>query len=509
MFRTVIGASVAAAALGKINWTPGNIEEIKAARRLALNLATSTTNYTDPGCIVGGFDSDHPSKIYIGGPCSELTVTLNAEGDVTDANPKAGFHWVEMESVHMEIVGKNETDEAAPFKPNSDDQFVVAEEKATHAEVAMASTFHLDVEGMKHAGLFASTTSYLSKGSFKFSKNAFCIAEDKTEGKSQCGARLEQCAVPCCASPPCACTSCPIDADGVSVVPGQYKYSIMAAAYNEDGKVGGAAFVPGAAGNGWAKIVDQHGEGSPKALAGNMDWFQTIDFTNMHADTLTVMAPDGSSTKYADMGTCNLKTGAGCDANVYGVKAVEVESNGGFTGAYVFPTTSNVGTWNLDTATMQGTTAVEATRVVQIHCIKPDAASMVALGMAETAESANGKKAVILRYRFDITGITATGKASGKFMNYDPTIAQKGSAAHTAAMASSGNGGAAGATGGAATGGATAGGAGNTTNATTGAAAASAATGGSDSATAASGAMQSAMPAAAAGFALMAASILV
>jgi len=281
----------------------------------------------------------------------------------------------------------------------------------------------------------------------------------------------------------------------------------MAAAYNEDGVVGGAAFAPGAAGNGWAKVVEAHGEGNPKALAGNMDWFQTIDFTNMQADTLTVMAPDGTSKKYVDMGTCNLNTGAGCDANVYGVKAVEVESSGGFTGAYVFPTTSNVGTWNLDTATMQGTTTAEATRVVQIHCVKPDAASMVALGMATDEAQANGKKAVILRYRFDITGITATGKTSGKFMNYDPTIAQKGSAAHTAAMASSGNRGAAGATGGAATGGATAGGAGNTTNATTGGAAA--ATGGSDSASAASGALRSAMPAAAAGFALMAASILV
>lgn len=316
----------------------------------------------------------------------------------------------------------------------------------------------------------------------------------------------------------------------------------MAAAYNEDGEVEGVQFAPGAAGNGWAKVVETHGEGNPKALAGNMDWFQTIDFTNMQADTLTVMAPDGSSKKYADMGTCNLKTGAGCDANVYGVKAVEVESSGGFTGAYVFPTTSNVGTWNLDTATMQGTTTAEATRVVQIHCVKPDAASMVALGMAENVQSANGKKAVILRYRFDITGITATGKTSGKFMNYDPTIAQKGSDAHKAAMASQGGDTAAGATGGsnsnaAETGGTTSGGAapgsggaatgaagnattaatattgGNATtaaSATTGGNATTAAPGTTGNSEAASGTKHSALPAAATGcLALMAASILV
>merc|ERR1719379_3000506 len=111
---------------------------------------------------------------------------------------------------------------------------------------------------------------------------------------------------------------------------------------------------------------------------------------------------------------------------------------------------------------------------------------MVLLGMADDEASANGMKAIILRYRFDITGITATGKTSGKFMNYDPTIAQKGSDAHKAAMASSGSRGAAGTATGATTGGATAGGAAgeNTTNATS-ATAAAAATGGSESGSAA------------------------
>lgn len=503
MFRTVIGAAVAAAALGKIQWTPNNIEELKA-RRLALNLATSTSNITDPECIVGGFDDANPSKIYIGGPCNELTVTLNANGDVQSATTKPGFRWVEMESVHMEIVGKAGGD-PAPFKPNSGSQFVIAKDVTTHAEVALASTFHLDVPGAKNTNLFASTTSYLSKATFKFSKNNFCVmANDPKDGN--CAGALLQCAVPCCASPPCTCTACPAEANGVQAVPGMYKYSIMAGAFNA-ADMGGTAFVAGAAGNGWEKVVESYGEGTPKALKGNMDWFQTIDFTNMKADALKVIAPDGSFKMFKDMTACTLKNGTSCATNAVALKEVEVESDG-WTAAYVFPTTSNVGDWTMNMATKVGSTTASATRVVSIHAVRPDVASLISIGV--NANDAPNKKMVLLRYRFNIDGITAESASKGKFMNYDPSVAAKGSAAHTAAKG--GSAAATATTGGAATGGGTTGGAtGGSTGSTTG----GNTTGGNATTTTAapasgtaSGAMPVAMPAGATGFlALMAATI--
>merc|ERR1719261_2129690 len=118
----------------------------------------------------------------------------------------------------------------------------------------------------------------------------------------------------------------------------------------------------------------------------------------------------------------------------------------------------------MDLTTKVGSTTVGATRVVSIHAVKPDVASLVSIGVPQN--DAPNKKMVLLRYRFNIDGITAGAPGNGKFMNYDPSVATKGSAAHTAAKG--GSGAAAATTGGTATGGTTTGGTtgGSTGNAT-------------------------------------------
>merc|ERR1712157_84492 len=94
---------------------------------------------------------------------------------------------------------------------------------------------------------------------------------------------------------------------------------------------------------------------------------------------------------------------------------------------------------------------VDTTRKVQIHCIKPNAATLVR-EMAADATAAVAMKVVLVRYRFDIAGITAVGENSGKWMNYDPTITSTNANAASTGSTTAGS-----TTAGASSGGATAG----------------------------------------------------
>jgi len=273
---------------------------------------------------------------------------------------------------------------------------------------------YLNMPAMKHAAVFASTTSYLSKASFNFTTNNFVIGKIDDDH----AIRIEQCVVPCCKDPGnsgCACSSekCPNTAQ--SAVPGMFKYSIMAASYDFP-SYNGSAYKSGAGGNGWEKVVSTYGTGSPKELKDvSMQVYQLLDFTNMAADTLTVTDLGGTAVKYKDMGTCDLVANGSCN-DAYAVASMKVES-GTWAADYAFPQLSNVGSWTNGSET----TTVQATRKVQIHCVKPGASTMVAWGMAPNPTAAAKKKIVLVRYLFDISEITATA-TTGKWMNYDPTV---------------------------------------------------------------------------------------
>ena len=186
----------------------------------------------------------------------------------------------------------------------------------------------------------------------------------------------------------------------------------MATAYDADGST------PGKGGNGWARVVEEMGtvvDGSKK-LKGSMDVYQIIDFTNMKADTLTITSSGGAIT-YSNLGTCDVATNAkSCDAKAVKVESMTVAS-GTWTGYYAFPQTHNVGTWK-NAGTSSVTTTVETTKKVSITGVKPGTAFLKYHGYASDA------KAVLLRYRFDITGMTASD-STGVFMNYDPVVTSK------------------------------------------------------------------------------------
>jgi hypothetical protein len=106
MLGKAISCTLVAMGLAEITWNPS---QTLTERRLKLETTTSHTKQSLPDCIVGGFDSENPAKIYIGGPCSELS---------DKKEPSAKFKWIEMESVHMDIVDPTCTKdcEPAPFK---------------------------------------------------------------------------------------------------------------------------------------------------------------------------------------------------------------------------------------------------------------------------------------------------------------------------------------------------------------------------------------------------------
>lgn len=275
-----------------------------------------------------------------------------------------------------------------------------------YSSVGVGITFHKKDGNYKRACMYASITSYLAKGKFSFNKNDFAIdkAADGTINKMK-----GVCVVPC---PGNKCTGGTCPATGIAVTKGQYKYSILVAAYDDSKGTDaalGAKYVQGDAGNGWKRKVKENG----KPLEGYLNTYQGIDFTHMKADTLTMTAPDGTSKKYADMKACtraNLHAQSGCD--LLAVKSVTVAS-AKWTGTYSFPQTFGFGGYTF--AGKLPSPKAEGTRTVKIHVFKPSD-SMKALLKIPAAS-----KVVFLRYAFDISGITADAN-KGKYFVYDPTV---------------------------------------------------------------------------------------
>lgn len=352
-------------------------------------------SHTGSDCIVAGVDPDHPTTIYIGGPCSGLV----------NGVPQADFRWVEMQTFDAELVDAQ--DNAAEMVALPGESFSYQVEVAnSHAEAGAGMSLGFDATahpGMNNAGLFLSTTSYLAKGTFQVTTNEFVVGTTANDRVS------DVCIVPCTGSSyPVTCSTCPNTP--LSVTPGMYKYSILAAAY--DGARGSMT-------NGWSKVKAAYGD----PLQGYLNVYQGIDFTNMKADTLTITGPSGSATTYATMSACSLSTFKdeadplkACTA--YDVASTTVES-AGWNGSYAFPLTYNYGKWTQAIpATGKIATTIEGTNKVKIRCIKPSAADLVGMNMA-------GKKLVLLEYRFDVSGIDAgatASQASGSYMVYDPTI---------------------------------------------------------------------------------------
>jgi len=374
----------------KVKWTPTRAD---SARRLedGMNFVESHTNANDADCIVGGYETENPLKIYVGGPCSSLDI------NGSDVTPADDFRWMVMETIHVDITDGNNS---VPMLFVLGSEVVVPHDNTTHAEIAVGGSMVVDDANMDHAAIYSCTTSYVAKDTFSFNTNSFVISEHD---------RIEQCVAPCCSDPGYDGCNCSNGCDGemIEASAGMFKYSIMAAAHNTNGSTAGAT------GNGWERVVEEVGEvkDGVKQIEGSMDIYQILDFTSMSADILTITSSLGA-TMYSSMGTCDFDTGAGCDDNYALVENMTVES-GTWTGRYAFPQTYNLGSWDL-TETGEINATVESTKKVNILAFKPTAQSLTNMGF-------DGKMAVILSYRFDISGITAD-ETSGKWMNYDPVV---------------------------------------------------------------------------------------
>jgi len=367
--------------LGEIVWSSSNQD----SRRLGVALTASHTDKSDADCIVGGYDEKNPLKIYIGGPCSEMTAS----------GPSANFRWVEMQTVFSEITSGGEV---VPFKHIAKSEHVFAEDKASYANVGVLGEQFINMNEVRHAAMFLSTTSYLSKGKFSFTTNDFVI--------SKANKKIEACVVPCCEDPgdkACECKNEKCPTKGMDVVPGSYKFSILAAAFDREDE---SDYKNGTTGTGWEKAVADYG-GAQKKIQGNLHVYQVIDFTNMKADTLLVKSPDAKEHTYSKMGACtNTEKLGKAECPVYGVKSVTVKADK-WSGEYAFPLTFNLGTYKMDPL---GTTP-GGTRKVQIQMIKPSVALMKQIGLTGT------EKVAIFDYVFKLDGIE-----KGNYMVYDPTV---------------------------------------------------------------------------------------
>lgn len=380
----------------KINWdtTYGQSPE----RRLAVDTTASHNNTADPDCIVGGFDPNEPTRVYVGGPCSKIA----------NGAPQDGFRYVMMQTIHAELVGKSGGD-AAPLKQmtGAEDKFQFAEDKGSYARCGAGMNVHFEKpDNMTDAAMFLSVASYLAKDDFTYATNDFIT------GKT--GGVVEEvkgvCVVPCPADN-LQCTTCPAAtaANAMKATKGMYKYSVMAAAFDKGAK-------------GWANVKATY-----KAASGNLEGYlnvyQGIDFTHMNADTLTIRGA-GSSTKWATMKECTVDTFKDVadptkDCTVYDVVDVTVES-AEWSGTYKFPTNYNYGSWSKASEAAAITPAQAGTRTAKIRGIRPS--------LADTQAAGIGQKAILLQYQFDVSGIDASlgtnngYPMNGKYMVYDPTV---------------------------------------------------------------------------------------
>lgn len=384
----------------EISWSISESEE-DLSRRLALQLTSSTTDVNATGCIVGGYDSSHPNKVYVGGPCNKLEVTT--VNGTTTATKKAGFRYVSMEVVRAGIRKKNATlgDTDAEAKlvkvASSDFQDPVTDPKYA----SVATGVQVKVESYEGARIYTGQASYLAKQDGSFTKNNFAF--EKTGGVVK---KIELCVAPCgtpadyTSSVTCAGDACPTQA--IQYKQGDYKFSVYLASKDSSDAT---------AGNGWAAVKAKYGTGDPKQLAGDFYVDQVIDFSEMGADKLTVTKPDGTTILYKDM---TAFTGTN-EAAIVEVDSVKVEGDG-FTADYTFPKTYNQGDWSNN----GNTVPVKRTKKVKIMCVRADDATLASL-MSITQAQAALKKVVLFRYQFDVTGIEGTA-TSGHWMTYDPTV---------------------------------------------------------------------------------------
>lgn len=351
-------------------------------------------SHEGPDCIVGATDPTKKSRVAVGGPCSALK----------EDKPTDDFRWIEMDTVYAVLMKKNSTDEAK-FKELEYGQF--SAKQTNYGETGVFLTQSLDSKTEGHAGLFLSTTSYLARKRFSMSTNDFRISKTATAPK------METCIVPCGeAGKGGACTEskCPTGRD-IEVLPGYFKYSILAAPFDITTKMGDSAYE---ASKGWAGVKAKHGTevAGKKQLEGELKVFQALDFTNMKTDTLTAIASDGKKTKFTDMATCDLTKGP-CDKKI-SVAKIEMKATN-FTQYLGFPGLYNVGEYTRgDTVT----TSPTATKKVQIHAMRPDEATLAFI------KRQTDSKILLIQYTFDLTGLDATDK-TGTFMVYDPTVATK------------------------------------------------------------------------------------
>jgi len=386
MAKLVAALLLLAPAVAEIAWDTTFGKD--PARRLANQLANSHTDASDPACIVGGYDSAFPTRFYVGGPCSLLTRGV----------PQDGFRYFYMETIFADLTDpKGKSAQMAAYTSASD-SFQYSRDLPTHTEIGTGLNQHFTDTDISDAAMFVSTTTYLSKSTFKFSTNDFLV--DST------GKMFENvCVAQCAGTLPASCTSCPAanSSQGLDITPGKVKFSILAAAYDNGPK-------------GWQTVKTKH-PGQSGELEGFFNVYQAIDFSNMAADTLILGGPQGTVT-YSDMRACNMATmkddlDANQDCHFYNINSVEVQS-AGWKSSLAFPTTYNRGRWNQAGATAPNNVitanANQVTKTVNIRGVKP---------------SGIKTKAIYLQYQFDVTGIEASGRTFpmwGEYIVYDPSI---------------------------------------------------------------------------------------
>jgi len=421
MAKKMMNSITAAVALGLL-LAPANAEIAwdtthgkSPARRLAtsdeVNMAYSHTDTSDKDCIVGGYDPLYPTKIYVGGPCSLID----------NGKPKEGFRYIVLETLDASLAitqGSTVSEvETVPYD-RYDAKFQYSANTSDYAEVGAGLTVHFKKPDYQHASLFLSTTSYLAKANFGFTKNSFVIGVDLNTEPYTKEFISDVCVKPCPGTKPVTCTSCPTE--NITVTKGQFKYSVLAAAWN---------FLPmglrGGVIQGWPSVVNAYGTVSgpavgasppPKTLSGYLNVYQWLDFTNMRADRFTIyQAPDDTELLFEKMETCNLTSwksweNASKDCEFYSVKRLEVSSDK-WAGGLALPLTYNVGSWSQADRKAAVVPAMEGTRTVVIKAVRPHIQAMPPYV----------DKAVLLEYKFDVSGITADA-LDGKYMVYDPTI---------------------------------------------------------------------------------------
>jgi len=116
------------------------------------------------------------------------------------------------------------------------------------------------------------------------------------------------------------------------------------------------------------------------------------------------------------MEACNLAKVENC--TTYKVSKITIEASDWEGVTYQFPQSFNSGEWTRLSGDYSGTPGMSKKAIIE--CVKPSAASLMTLMSMSASEAANAK-VLLLRYTFNVTGITGTDTA-GQYFVYDPTV---------------------------------------------------------------------------------------